>query len=431
MVGGVPIESDYDAERLEERCWGWCRDQGLDRRRFLKLAASVGLATAAAACDRGGRAPQPLPPTVAPPGDTATTRSAAPANPGGWVKPITDDGFVLRGTNAEMRWERMGEHADTTPNGLFFVRNHLRTSRIDRATWRLQVAGSGVDAPAELTYDELLKLPSETTVRRFVECAGNGRVFFDEVGGQKADGTPWRLGAIGVADWTGVPLGAVLERARIKRSARDVMPVGLDHLEVRRPMPVSKAMADDTLLVYAMNGEELPPDHGAPVRVLVPGWIGVASVKWVGRIEVADEPLLSDWNTTSYVLIGPDYSAVGPAKGPVLSTQVVKSALELPWPATLAAGRRTLRGRSWSGHGRIAAVEWGVDDGPWRAARLEGRNEPLAWARWSFEWDAPAGSHTVRVRATDHAGNTQPDTVPFNQQGYLYGGVVPHPVTVT
>ena len=430
MVESIPSEFDYDTDRAQEWCWRWCRERGIDRRRFLKLAAVVGVGAAVEACDRNGRQRTSGPSTAPAPATTASS-AAASANPGAWVKPVPEHDFVLHTTNAEMRWAGMGGHGYTTPNSLFFVRNHLKTARVDRATWRLQVSGSGVEAPLELSYDDLLKLRAETTVRRFLECSGNGRVFFDEIGRQKADGTQWRLGAIGVAEWTGVPLGAVLERARTKRSARDVMPVGLDELMVRRPMPVAKAMADDTLLVYAMNGEDLPPDHGAPVRALVPGWIGVASVKWVGRIEVSEEPLISDWNTTSYVLLGPGYAAEGPAKGPVLTTQVVKSALELPWPATFPAGSRTLRGRSWSGAGRISKVEYRIDDGPWQAARLEPPNEPLAWVRWSTEWDAPPGSHTVRVRATDSAGNTQPDTVPFNQQGYLYGGIVAHPVTVT
>lgn len=346
------------------------------------------------------------------------------------MKPVTEDKFILRSTNAEMRWEQMRNHGYTTPNEQFFIRNHTMTARIDRATWRLKVEGTGVASPLELSYDDLLKVPAETTVTRFVDCAGSGRVFFSEIGAQMAQGTPWRLGAIGVAEWTGVPLGAVLERARVKRSARDVMPQGLDQLMVRRPMPLAKAMSDDTLLVYAMNGKELPPDHGAPVRALVPGWVGVANVKWVGRVEVSEQPLFSDWNTTSYVLVGPSYAPQGPSKGPVIGPQVVKSALELPWPAMLTAGRQTLHGRSWSGAGKIAKVEVQIDQGPYRVARLDNLNEPMAWVRWSFDWEAAPGEHTVAVKATDARGNAQPDRVPFNEQGYLYGGVVAHPVTV-
>jgi DMSO/TMAO reductase YedYZ molybdopterin-dependent catalytic subunit len=420
---GQPGEFDYDAARLDERIWALERRIG--RRQFL-----VGLGTAAivAACGGKGGEGKAAPSTAT--ASTAPTASTAAANPGGWVKPVLETNFILHNTNAEMRWEQMRQHGYVTPNEQFFIRNHLATARIDRAGWRLRVEGTGVERPIELTYDELVKIPAETRVTRFVECAGNARVFFQEVVGTKAQGTQWRLGAIGVAEWTGVPLGAVLERAGVKRSARDVMPVGLDQLMVRRPMPLAKAMADDTLLVYGMNGADLPADHGAPVRALVPGWIGVANVKWVGKVEVSEQALYSDWNTGSYVLTGPGYQPEGPAKGPVITKQVVKSALELPWPATVPAGAQTLHGRSWSGAGRIARVEVRLDDGPWRRAQPEDRNDPTAWLRWIFPWDATPGDHKVSVRATDDQGNTQPDTVTFNEQGYAYGGVVFHPVTV-
>jgi sulfane dehydrogenase subunit SoxC len=420
-------EADYDHDRREELLWRLTGEgSSLSRRRFLRLAGVAGAGALLGACGNDGGARRAARSPSAPAAPATTT-------PAGdfWVKAIPEDKFIVHSSNAEMRWEVMQDRGYTTPNDLFFVRNHTRTAVIDRATWRLRVEGSGVERPLELTYDQLLKMPGATTPTRFVECAGNGRVFFNEVGGTEAEGSQWRLGAIGVAQWSGVPLGAVLERAGVKRGARDVMPEGLDELKVRRPMSLAKAMADDTLLVYGMNGEELPPDHGAPVRVLVPGWIGVASVKWVGRIEVSTEPLFSDWNTTSYVLAGPGYQPQGPSKGPVVGSQVVKSALELPWPATLPAGRRRLTGRSWSGTGRVAKVEVRIDDGPWSPARLESRNEPTAWRQWSYEWEAAPGDHKVAVRATDEAGNTQPDSVPFNEQGYLYGGVVAHPVTVT
>lgn len=423
---GRSCEVQYDAERLQERLWGLERRMG--RRRFLEWIGLTGAGALLVGCggdngeDDGATATS----------DTAgATTSTAPANPGGWVKAVPDEKFILHNTNAEMRWEQMRHHGYVTPNDQFFIRNHSSTPRIDQATWRLRIGGSGVERLLELGYDDLVKIPAETRVARFVECAGNARVFFQEVLGMETSGSPWRLGAIGVAEWTGVPLGAVLERAGVKPSARDVMPVGLDELEVRRPLPLAKAMADDTLLVYAMNGDDLPPDHGGPVRALVPGWIGIANVKWVGRVEVSEEALFSDWNTTSYVLIGPTYEPQGQAKGPVLTTQVVKSALELPWPAALAAGRQTLQGRSWSGAGRIAGVEVRIDDGPWRPAQPEDRNEPGAWRRWSLPWDATPGDHQVWVRARDDQGNHQPDTVPFNQKGYLYGGMVAHPVRVS
>lgn len=424
---GQPSELDYEAERLDERLR--VLERRIGRRRFLELVGLAGTGAILGACGRksGGDKAAPSTATTSP-GATATT---AVANPGGWAKPVSGADFILHGTNAEMRWETMRNHGYVTPNDQFFIRNHLSTARIDRAGWRLRIEGTGVEYPIELSYDELVGIPAETRVTRFVECAGNARVFFQDVLGIKAQGTQWRLGAIGVAEWTGVPLGEVLERAGVKRSARDVMPVGLDQLMVRRPIPLAKAMADDTLLVYAMNGDELPPDHGAPVRVLVPGWVGVASVKWVGRIEVSEQALYSDWNTTSYVLIGPGYQPGDRAKGPVLTKQVVKSALELPWPATVPVGAQTLQGRSWSGAGNIAKVEVSVDDGPWRRAVPDERNEPFAWLRWKLPWDATPGGHNVRVRATDDQGNAQPDAVPANEQGYLYGAVVAHPLTAS
>ena len=228
------------------------------------------------------------------------------------------------------------------------------------------------------------------------------------------------------ATWTGVRLSDVLDRAGLTRRALDVMPVGLDTMAVRRPIPVEKALARDTLLVYGMNGDVLPPDHGFPVRLLAPGWIGVANVKWVGSIEVSETALESQWNTTSYRLFGPDYP-----DAPLLTTQVVKSALELPFPATLRRGPQRLDGRSWSGEGRITRVTVAFDDhGPWRPAQLDRTNVSQAWRQWSIPWNARPGRHTIRVRAYDDRGNVQPTSVPFNEQGYLFGAVVAHPVTV-
>jgi DMSO/TMAO reductase YedYZ molybdopterin-dependent catalytic subunit len=138
------------------------------------------------------------------------------------------------------------------------------------------------------------------------ECAGHGRSVYAVAYGKNPQGTQWKLGAIGVAEWAGVPLHRILERAGLQPSARAVMPQGLDALWVRRPMSITKAMAEDTLLAYARNGDPLPPDHGLPVRVLTPGGIGVAPLTWVGRIEVAEEAWYSHWHTETYGLLGPD-----------------------------------------------------------------------------------------------------------------------------
>jgi DMSO/TMAO reductase YedYZ molybdopterin-dependent catalytic subunit len=233
-----------------------------------------------------------------------------------------------------------------------------------------------------------------------------------------------------------VPLADVLDRAGLSRKrAVDVMPAGLDRTvslggvdvgHVRRPLSLEKAL-DDALLAYEMNGRPLLPDHGFPVRLVVPGWVGVASIKWVGQIEVADRPLSSPWSTVQYRLTGPTY----PADEPPLTTQVVKSAFELAAGATVPAGiRQILTGRSWSGLGAIRRVEVSADGGAtWRRARLHKPNLPAAWVRWEIPWTPPApGAYELRARATDAAGRTQPDSVPFNDGGYVFSAVVRHPV---
>jgi DMSO/TMAO reductase YedYZ molybdopterin-dependent catalytic subunit len=248
--------------------------------------------------------------------------------------------------------------------------------------------------------------------------------------GKVASGTQWKLGAIGVAEWTGVPLAAVLERARVKRDTpRDILNVlveGLDSVKVNRPISLAKALEEDTLLAYAMNGEPVAPDHGFPVRAIVPGWVGINNIKWVGRIEVRDQTIDVPTTTRSYVWEGPDY----PTKTP-LRLQALKSAVALPWGATLRAGRQLVRGFAWSPVGRIARVEASVDRGAtWRPVTLREPNIARAWVRWEFEWDARPGSHVILTRATDDQGATQPAAIPWNAQGYGYNVPVPHPVTV-
>src|SRR5262245_30808052 len=314
-------EEDYLRSRADEYVWRRGKELGLSRRRFLQTLA-IGGATAGLNHRLGPKA-------------------WAQAAPTPVIKPTPKELFNDFGSNKEMRWENMYERGYLVPNELFFVRNHTRTPVVDAKKWRFKVEGSGIQKPMELSYDEVLSLPSVSVIR-YVECAGNGRSFFEAVYGKKADGTQWKLGAVGVAEWTGVPLTEILDRAGIKKSATDVMPEGLDDLKVRRPLSVAKATEADTLLVYAMNGQPLPPDHGFPVRLLVPGWIGIANIKWMGRIEVSEQPLFSLWNTTQYRLFGDAYPNT-----PLLTNQAVKSAFELPFPAQLSAGRQVLTGRSW------------------------------------------------------------------------------------
>ncbi|GAA1357308.1 sulfite oxidase [Streptomyces beijiangensis] len=367
---------------------------------------------------------------------------AATAAPGiaapGIVKPLPPELFTVRGTNAETNFAALRSTGLHTPVDRFFVRNHTSTPVLDEKTWGLTVWGSGLrGAPVRFTYDQLRRLPSVTRTAA-VECAGNGRSFYTSQQGDTVTGTAWTLGAVGVAHWRGVRLSDVLRRAGISRDAVDVMPRGLDDEyvtggvnlgHVRRPLPVRKAL-DDVILAYEMNGEPLPYDHGFPVRVIVPSWIGIASVKWVGDIEVSAEPLYSPWNTDFYRLFGSGYPAEGSAP---LTRQTIKSAFELAQGAVLTAGEtHELTGRSWSGKAPVRRVEVSTDGGArWRRVQLRDAPRRDSWVRWSVPWrPREAGSVQLLARATDAAGNTQPERAVPNTQGYLFDAVVRHPVTV-
>jgi len=384
------------------------------------LLGSSGAAAVLAACTPRTTTPAPSP----------TTPSPTPVR--NINKPTPEQFFIPLGTNAETRLEVMANREYAMPNGLFFVRSHTSSPLVDPKTWTLSIEGAGVARPFQLTYDELLKLPTHT-VTRYVECAGNGRSFFDTLLKNPAQGGQWRLGAYGVAEWTGVRLRDILNAAGILSAAVDVMPIGMDSTRVERPMPVDKAMEDDTLVAYMMNGDIIPIDHGFPARVLAPGWVGINSVKWVNRITVSTEPIRTDKNTTSYVLVGPDYQPQPPALGPPVNSQVIKSALCLPWPATLRAGQQKVVGYAWSPFGKIRGVEMSTDGGKtFENASLAGPNVEQAGTRWEYSFSATPAVTSLTPRATDEAGNVQHDISEqkWNQQGYLFGAMVPHPVEV-
>ncbi|MCK8678255.1 sulfite oxidase [Streptomyces lichenis] len=423
MPGSVPPESAYDRRRLGQWARSEARTAGMARRDLIRLVAAAGVAV-------------PLS-TQAAPAAAVPAQAAPPAAPG-IVKPLPPELFTLRGTNAETRFAALRDTGHHTPADRFFVRNHTSTPLIDAADWRLTVWGDGLrGGPAHFGYEELRALPARTATA-FIECAGNGRSHYTTQQGQTVSGTAWTLGAIDVGRWRGVRLAEVLRRAGITRRAVDVLPRGLDAEvvsagvnlgRVRRPLPVAKAL-DDALLAYELNGEPLPPDHGHPVRLVVPGWIGISSIKWLGDIEVSDTPLYTPWNTDLYRLFGPDHPAEGSAP---LTRQTLKSAFELDWGAELTARRPVrLTGRSWSGAAPVHTVRISTDGGHrWRRARLHDSPRRDTWVRWSLEWTPPApGPAVLLARATDGTGRSQPDTAAYNTQGYLFDAVVRHPVTV-
>lgn len=397
----------------------FAEESGLSRRSFFQLLSTGGAGAVLAACgmdvrDEGGGS-----------GDAAAEGDPASDV---WVKDPAP--FVRHPTNLETPLERLDGFL--TPNELFFVRNHSPTPRIDPAGYRLRIEGDAVERTVELGYDELEALPQRSIVS-YLECGGNWRGFFGRVLDRPARGGQWGRGAVGCAAWTGPSLATVLELAGLRPEAVDVNLVGLDSGGFERPMPVEKALDPDTILALSMNGEPLPADHGRPVRAVVPGWVGSSSVKWLGRIVVSPEKVWVKNNTSSYVLIGPDWpeEEYEPALGGPITTQSIKSALALPWPARLAPGTHRLHGFAHSPHGPIETVEWSLDGGrSWRPAEIVSPPIPLAWSRFELAWDAQPGEHTVMVRATDASGNGQPDSVPFNEKGYLLNVPLPHPVEV-
>jgi DMSO/TMAO reductase YedYZ molybdopterin-dependent catalytic subunit len=358
------------------------------------------------------------------------------------LKPTPPTWFTDFGSNAEMLWGSVDPNAYLTPQSRLFVRNHSRTPLIDRSTYALRVHGDGLstartEAEAlSLSFADLRRLPHHE-LTAVIECTGNGRSHFTTQQGQTVSGTAWTLGAVGTVRWSGVRLRDVLGSLGLAPDAVSVQATGLDddfvsgttnHGRVRRPFPIEKAL-DDALLAWGMNGEDLLPDHGYPLRLVLPGWVGIASIKWLGSLEVSRTQLTSPWNTTFYRMTGPQW----PADSPPLTVNPVRSAWELPAGAVLPSRPVTLSGRSWSGAGRISRVSVSLDGGDsWRPAVLDRRSrEDQGWTQWSVRWGNPRrGTHELLARATDDQGRTQPLEAAFNTQGYFFDAVVRHPVTV-
>ena len=409
MMRGAAIEG-------QEPLWRFARGRGLSRRRFLALLLAGGTAAVLAAC-----------------GDAIPERTVEemPMTPLVYkdTTPFIDHGHA----GLEARLEQLS--GPITPIEQFFVRNNSRSANVDLEGWQLRVEGDAIDRPMGLQFEEILQLP-QRTMTSYLECAGNHRVMFDLLQGRPAMGTQWGRGAVGNASWTGVALSDVLTLAGVKDDAVSVLLVGLDRGSpeggFRRAMPIEKAMHPDTLLAHRMNGESLPRDHGFPLRAIAPGWVGASQIKWLGRIVVSTTPQWTRNNTTSYVLTGERYESEGQAPGRVVTEQTIKSALALPWPARLSGSEHRLEGFAHSPHGDIASVEWSEDQGfTWHRAEIEGTQVEYGWAQFAIDWRASAGEYTIMTRATDIYGNTQPESVPFNDKGYLFNQPLPHPISVT
>jgi DMSO/TMAO reductase YedYZ molybdopterin-dependent catalytic subunit len=304
-------------------------------------------------------------------------------------------------------------HGWVTPNRLFFVRNHFPEPAVDRAAWRLRVEGL-VERPLDLTWAELCALP-QRSVFATVECAGNGRSFLSE----PQPGVQWGAGAIGHAEWTGVPVQAVLEKAGLRPGAVEVLFEGADRgseadhpepMQFARSLPLAKALDRDTLLVTRMNGELLAPAHGQPVRLFVPGWYGVASVKWLRRIEALALPYRGYFQSVKYTMQA--RNRAGQIETVVVGPMAVKSELVRPQAgATLGVGTNRLFGVAWAGEEAVGAVEVSTDGGrSWAPADLIGTSAKYCWSLWEYLWEvAEPGEHQVLVRAVSASGRRQPD----------------------
>ncbi len=336
--------------------------------------------------------------------------------------PVLQSGLVVHGThplNCETSIPALIGGA-ITPNSHFYVRNHFQIPRLDPSSWRLKVGGL-VDRPLGLSLQDLGRMPSETLIVT-LECAGNGRSLLRP----PVDGEQWGLGAVSTAEWTGVPLVEVLDRAGIGTGAREVLFRGADGgpvqgrtgtIRFERSLKLDDARDSQALLAYAMNGEPLPVRHGFPLRVIVPGWYAVASVKWLTEIEVIDEDFTGHFQTDVYIFECERDG--GMVREPVTLQRVRALITEPRVDEAIDRGDVAIRGVAWSGGAPIARVEVSLDGGPWRQSRLVGEQRRHAWQRWELITTIDRQrSTTVRARATDLAGHTQPEEQEWNRLGY-------------
>jgi len=320
-----------------------------------------------------------------------------------------------------------------TPVGLHYLLTHYDVPVVDPGSWRLAVHG---ERELELSLDELRKRPAtELTVT--MECAGNGRARFDP----RPVSQPWLNEAIGTARWRGTALRPLLEEAGVPDATVEVLLTGLDRgveggeeQAFQRSLPLDEALRDEVLLAYEMNGAPLLPQHGFPLRVIVPGWYGMTNVKWLGRIEFLETPFAGYQNSQGYRLRQTEDDEGVPLDRMRPRSLMVPPGIPefLSRDRFLEAGEVLLEGRAWSGHAPIASVEVSADGGStWALAELEPDGERWAWRGWTYRWQAEHGDHLLCSRARDEVGNEQPLEMPWNVGGYANNAVQTVRVTVS
>ena len=416
-----------------------------DRRQFFVSAAAFGAAAAAPAMAQA---------------QTAAPAAAAPR------RVLLKDDSRLLNIGATVRSGNYWNFSTyMTPLEEFYVRNHYPTPLVeakpvlDPRNWKLKVHGNAVERAIEIGYEDLLKMPSRTVIAT-MECHGNGRsLFWEQQEMKDVSGGNWVLGAIGQAEWQIVPISHILGLVGLKRDAKSALFwSGVDGGDMGRPMPVSEltSRGEDIGVCFRMNGNALTADHGAPVRLVVPGWGGTASIKWLTEIRIDSHQHWCRLNTRGETYIGPAYAAPAIApndefiggvtaadvKGPMVTWMPIKTLITVPlvlekspsvpanyplkrgeWPM-MSAGRQLVRGYAWAPQYGIRDVEYRVDGGPWQRAHIQGPNlGRYTWVRFDFHWDARPGDHVVETRGIDMAGNVQPETVPFNLLGMANGAI--------
>jgi DMSO/TMAO reductase YedYZ molybdopterin-dependent catalytic subunit len=306
------------------------------------------------------------------------------------------------------------------PNAQFYVRNHFQIPKLEPATFRLTVGGL-VERPLSLSLRDLRNMRSQTLFAT-IECAGNGRTLFHP----PVEGEKWNLGAVSTAEWTGVPLAEILDRAGVRTGAREALFRGADGgalaghsgpIRFERSLELDHARDANALLAYAMNGEPLPIQHGYPLRLIVPGWYAVASVKWLTEIELIDRPFAGHYQAENYWY---EWERNGEVVREPVTLQRVRALITEPAPnQETRCGEVAIRGVAWSGAAPIACVEVSVGGGNWQEARLVSERKRHSWQWWELITRVrDPGLAALRARATDLAGRTQPEHAEWNRLGY-------------
>ena len=320
-----------------------------------------------------------------------------------------------------------------TPVGLHYLLIHYDIPPAEEDGWTVELVGA-VERPATLTLEALKARPAQELAVT-MECAGNGRVGLDP----RPVSQPWLLEAVGTARWRGTPLRPLLEEAGPAAEAVEVLFTGADRgreggidQQFQRSLSLEDALESEAILAYEMNAAPLPPQHGYPVRLLVPGWYGMASVKWLTGIEVLTKPFSGYQQLQSYRLRQAEAD-----EGDPLSRMLPRSLLVPPGKPEFLTRERivdgpcALEGRAWSGHGEIVAVNVSADGGEtWTTAELDEPIGPFAWRGWTYRWDPQPGSYELCCRARDSAGNEQPVEPAWNVGGYANNAVQRVRVTV-